>query len=60
MVGYEELIGKKVVIKKNDGYVKFGILKSVDAQVLVLEYDGVDHYIPIISIGSVSLDGMVG
>lgn len=57
MSGFEELVNKKVVVIKNDGVKKFGILKSVDATVLVLIFDsGNEVYIPMINVASVSLD----
>jgi small nuclear ribonucleoprotein (snRNP)-like protein len=55
--GFEDLINKKVVVTKSDGYVKYGILKKIDAIVLVLIFDdGKEAYIPMVNVASVSLD----
>ena len=51
------LLNKKVVVSKNDGFKKYGVLKSIDQQFLVLEFgNGKTEYIPVQAVGAISLD----
>lgn len=57
MSGYADLLNKRVVVTKNDGFRKYGILKSVDDKVLVLIFDsGKEEYVPMVAVASISLD----
>jgi small nuclear ribonucleoprotein (snRNP)-like protein len=57
MSGYEKLIGRRVTVVKNDGFRKYGDLKSIDASVLVLIFEnGKEEYIPLIGVAAISLD----
>lgn len=61
MDGYESLIGKNVVVTKNDNFRKYGRLKSVNNTVLILIFnDGKEVYIPMATVTSVALDLWVG
>ena len=61
MVNEIPILGKKVVVCKNDGFRKFGILKSINQQFLVLVFDnGKEEYIPVLSVSSISIDQKTG
>lgn len=61
MSGYSDLIGKKVVVTKSDGYRKYGVLKHVDSTVVVLIFDtGKEEYIPLLAVAAIALDEKVG
>lgn len=55
------IIGKKVVVKLIAGPKRFGILKEINQQVLILEFeDGTEKYIPVQNVESITLDEKVG
>jgi len=51
----EELINKDVVVKKNDGYIRYGCLLAADAASIKIKYnDGTVDFIPMASISSIT------
>ena len=60
MLLFEELIGKKIVVFKADGFKKYGKLLEVNPLVIKLEYvDGNVEYISLGVIASISQDRRV-
>jgi hypothetical protein len=54
------IIGKKVVVVCKDHFRKFGVLKSIDQQFLVLVFsNGKEEYIPVQNVSAISLDEKV-
>jgi len=50
-----ELIGKKVVITKNDKFKKYGILLGFDSSFLKVQFDdGIVHFIPIEGVAEIA------
>ena len=51
------ILGKKVVVQLIAGPKRFGILKSINQQVLILMFeDGAEKYIPVQNVESITLD----
>ena len=53
-MAYEELINKKVLVIKTDGFKKIGLLRSIKDGLVALEfYDNKVEYVPLVSVSSI-------